>query len=138
MDSALVRPPSPTYTAITPVSRAPEKTEPATSTDLPAKDTVKPSQDLNASQRSAANGQTAPRPDGDEGRSALERFTPSVIRQTILDPESDDLVFVATDKDTGEVIRQIPSETLMRLRAYAETVEAQRSDPERDTVETTA
>lgn len=126
MDTALVRPPSPTYTAITPVTRAPDKEKPAASTDLPAEDTVRPAGDSSETQRSANNGQN--RVQGDHAdQSALERFSPAVTRQNVIDPESDSLVFVATDTETGEVIRQIPSETLLRLRAYSEAVEAHRN-----------
>jgi len=129
MDTALVRPPSPTYSAITPVARAPDKDKPATATDLPAEDTVRPAGDSSGTQRSANNEQNSkPAPQTDQ--SALERYTPTITRQNLIDPESESLIYVATNTETGEVVRQIPSETLLRLRAYSETVEAYRTQVE--------
>ncbi|WP_420414467.1 flagellar protein FlaG [Roseibium sp.] len=126
MDTALVRPPSPTYTAITPVTRAPDKDKPATSTDLPAEETVRPTGDSTGTQRSA-NYEQNRKPDDEPNQSALERYTPAITRQNVIDPESESLIYVATDTETGEVVRQIPSETLLRLRAYSETVQAHRN-----------
>lgn len=137
MDTALVRPPSPTYTAITPVTRAPEQTEPAVSTDLAVEKTVRPSGESSGSQRSADNGQNHRQTREGDGRSAMERYTPSITRQNIVDPDSDNLVYVATNTDTGEVVRQIPSETLIRLRAYSETVKAQEAEADQKSVQTT-
>jgi len=129
METALARPPLPSYTAITPASRAPERTEPATKTDLPASNTVTPSTE------------------GDQGRPAAEnekrnenRFDaarPQIERKNFIDPESDTLVYVATDSDSGEVVRQVPSETLRKLRAYAKTVSEQSTEPARQGVERT-
>ncbi|MBO9419901.1 flagellar protein FlaG [Labrenzia sp. R4_2] len=129
MDTALVRPPSPTYTAITPVTRAPEKDQPASSTDLPAEDTVRPSADSTGSQRAATNEQNRAS-EGRADQSALERYTPPVTRQNVFDEDSESLIYVATNTETGDVIRQIPSETLLRLRAYSETVAAYRTQVE--------
>jgi len=119
LDTGLARPPSPTYSAITPTSRAPEQNEPSAKTELPAEETVTPPTESENSQRSANNER--------EQRSLLERFTPSVERQNIIDKESESLVYVATNMETGNVVRQIPSETLLRLRAYAKTVETQQT-----------
>ncbi len=125
MDTALVRPPSPNYTAITPIARAPDKDKPATTTDLPAEETVRPTADSSGSQRAADNEQNHP-----NQQSALERYTPSVTRQNVIDPDSESLIYVATNTETGEVVRQIPSETLLRLRAYSDQVEAYRTEVE--------
>ncbi|MEP3667129.1 MAG: flagellar protein FlaG, partial [Roseibium sp.] len=48
-------------------------------------------------------------------------------RQNVIDPDSESLVYVATNTETGQVVRQIPSETLLRMRAYAKTVETQQT-----------
>lgn len=117
LDTGLARPPSPTYTAITPATRAPEQNEPSAKTELPVEETVTPATESENSQRAANNER--------EQRSLLERFTPTVERQNIIDEDSESLVYVATNTETGQVVRQIPSETLLRLRAYAETVETQ-------------
>lgn len=130
MDTALVRPPSPNYTAITPIARAPDKDEPATTTDLPAEDTVRPAADSTGTQRSANNEQNQQLEDQSDQQSALERFAPAVTRQNLIDPESESLIYVATNTDTGEVVRQIPSETLLRLRAYSDQIEAYRTEVE--------
>ena len=119
LDTGLARPPSPTYTAITPATRAPEQNEPSTKTDLPAEETVTPPTETENSQRAANNER--------DQRSLLERFTPTVERQNIIDEDSESLVYIATNTETGNVVRQIPSETLLRLRAYAKTVETQQT-----------
>ncbi|MEP4767410.1 MAG: flagellar protein FlaG [Roseibium sp.] len=116
LDTGFARPPSPTYTAITPVTRASERNQPAALTDLPEDKTVQPSNEAYKGQQAAANKK--------DQRLLSEHPAPAVERRNIVDPESDSLVFVATNTETGEVVRQIPSETLLRLRAYAETIAA--------------
>lgn len=116
METGLARPPLPSYTAITPVSRAPDRTEPATKTDLPATNTVRPATDGDSSTSVAS--QNADRSPAVAGQRQLER-------KNIVDPESQSIIFVATDSDSGEVVRQVPSETLRRLRAYAKSVTEQ-------------
>ena len=129
LDTGIARPPSPTYTAITPVTRAPERNQPASKTDLPAEETVQPSVETERGQQSATHKR-------DQGPLA-ERFAQPVERRNVIDPESESLVFVATNTETGEVVRQIPSETLLRLRAYAETIAAQEGPAEHQAFQTT-
>lgn len=117
LDTGIARPPSPTYTAITPVTRAPEKNEPAARTELPARETVGPATDSGESQSSAQ--------DSRGGKSLFESVTPQLDRRNVVDPESNSVIYQATNTDTGEVVRQVPSETLRRLRAYAESIETQ-------------
>ncbi|MET1411308.1 hypothetical protein ABVF61_03515 [Roseibium sp. HPY-6] len=117
LDTGIARPPSPTYTAITPVTRAPEKTEPAARTELPARETVAPATDSAESQSTAQ--------DRRDGKSLFESTTPQLDRRNVVDPESNSVIYMATNTDTGEVVRQVPSETLRRLRAYAESIETQ-------------
>ena len=116
LDTGLARPPSPTYTAITPATRAPERNAPATNTDLPAEDTVRPSTEASDGRRAAENSR--------DGQSLHESVAQNLERRNIVDTESDTVVYVATNIDTGEVVRQVPSETLLRLRAYTETIES--------------
>jgi flagellar protein FlaG len=125
LDTGLARPPSPTYTAITPATRASEQNEPSARTELPAEETVTPTTETESSQRSANNER--------EQRPPVEPSTPQVERQNVIDPESESFVYVATNTDTGQVVRQIPSETLLRLRAYAKTVETQQSQQTQET-----
>lgn len=117
METGLVRPPLPSYTAITPVTRAPERIEPAAKTDLPAGKAVAPTSDGSQSRRLADN----------KGDNTLSQDSGArqVIRKNVLDSESDTLIYMATDSETGEVVRQVPSETLRRLRAYAKSISEQ-------------
>ena len=119
LDTGLARPPSPTYTAITPVTRAPERNAPSVQTDLPVEETVNPAAEAEYSQRAANNERNQ--------RRLQDPITPTVERRNVVDPESERLIYVATNTETGEVVRQIPSETLLRLRAYTKTVESQQS-----------
>ena len=120
METALARPPLPSYTAITPETRAPDRTEPATKTDLPASNTVKPSTEGDQGRRAADNQK--------RGETRFDAIRPQIERKNIVDPESDSLIYVATDSDSGEVIRQVPSETLRKLRVYAKTVSDQSNE----------
>lgn len=45
--------------------------------------------------------------------------TPTVDRRIEVDAETQALVFRAVDEATGEVVRQVPDQALLRLRAYA-------------------
>lgn len=119
LDTGLARPPSPTYTAITPATRAPDQNAPASKTVLPVEETVTPATETEDGQRAANNER--------DQRSLLERYTPTVERQNVIDEDSESLVYIATNTETGQVVRQIPSETLLRLRAYAANVETQQT-----------
>lgn len=121
LDTGLARPPSPTYTAITPVTRAPEKNAPAAETDLPPEETVTPSSETQYGRQAADH-----RPQ-QQGRQTGKYEAAEVERRNVIDPESESLVYIATNIDTGEVVRQIPSETLLRLRAYTDTLEARKT-----------
>jgi len=118
METGLARPPLPSYTAISPVERAPQRTEPSARTELPEGRAVSPSEQTEATRR--------PADDPSRNQSRLEE--PRVERRNFVDLDSNTLIFQATDSETGEVIRQIPSETLRRLRAYAETIANQEAN----------
>ena len=130
LDTGLSRPPSPTYTAITPVARAPERTRPAAETDLPAEETVRPATETDQSRQAADHERkrqfTSDRPEDQQ-----------VERRNIIDPESESFVYIATNVDTGQIVRQIPSETLLRLRAYTESIEAQKAQTQPTAVQET-
>jgi hypothetical protein len=51
---------------------------------------------------------------------------PGASRVVIVDPRTDALVFRSLDADTGSVISQVPTQALLRQRAYvqAQTVQA--------------
>ena len=65
-------------------------------------------------------------------------MTPQVERRNVVDPESNSVIYVATNTDTSEVVRQVPSETLRRLRAYAESLETQTAAAGTSNVQRTA
>lgn len=112
MDTALVRPQLPTYSAITPESRAPEKTESVTKTELPVQKTVSPSSNSETSSRASDN----PRFQEPANQQV------NIERQNFIDPESESLIYQAKDKDSGEVVQQIPSESLRRVRVYTKAI----------------
>jgi len=118
METGLARPPLPSYTAISPVERAPQRTEPSARTELSEGRAVNPSEETETARRTAENASES------ETRQAESR----IERRNFVDLDSNTLIFQATDSETGEVIRQIPSETLRRLRAYAETIANQETN----------
>lgn len=71
-------------------------------TELPASQTVQP---VAAGERARA----------DSGRRTAE-MPREVKRETTRDETTESIVFRATDEATGEVIRQIPEEAMLRLR----------------------
>ncbi|MTI45260.1 flagellar protein FlaG [Roseibium hamelinense] len=129
MDLGLARPPLPSYTAITPVTKAPERTEPAVKTELPSGEAVAPLDETQQNEQSASSKERE--------QTLLDQVAPRLERSNNYDPEIDSFVYTATDPDTGEVVRQIPSETLRRLRVYAETIAAQAGPAEAQRFQTT-
>jgi hypothetical protein len=58
--------------------------------------------------------------DGARERAALDEALRETIRRRIdIDPKTREVVYQTVDEETGEVVRQVPDEALMRLRAYA-------------------
>jgi flagellar protein FlaG len=54
-----------------------------------------------------------------EARAALEDVLREIIeRRLMIDPRTRDVVFQAINTRTGEIVRQIPDEALLRLRTY--------------------
>jgi flagellar protein FlaG len=60
----------------------------------------------------AATGADAPR--HDSGRAAQDAH----VRKVILDAHSREVIFQVLDESSGRVIRQVPDEAMLRLRAY--------------------
>jgi len=53
-------------------------------------------------------------------RAALDAAVQSMIKRRLeVDPKTREVVFQAVDRETGEVVRQIPEEAILRIRAYA-------------------
>ena len=74
-----------------------------------------------------ASPQTTPAPevhiDVEQARASIERFVQSMKRELefTIDDESGRTIITVRNKETGELIRQIPSEEVIALaRAYAE------------------
>jgi len=114
MDTGAVRVPA-TPTA-SPAVRSPNPVaEPATRTEIAPEKAVQPSQESVFARPAAENGAE----NGSETRSVSSS---SIKREEYRDTITDSLVFRAIDTETGEVVRQIPEESLLRLRrAFAET-----------------
>ena len=53
---------------------------------------------------------------------------PSYVRKIILDAHSREVIFQVLDASSGRVVRQIPDEAMLRLRAYTRAL-AQGSSP---------
>ncbi|NBN63531.1 hypothetical protein GWI72_02675 [Microvirga tunisiensis] len=129
MDTGVVRSPLPSYTAITPEARAEQRNAPATKTEIAPSKTVPPSEDTQSG-RTAAEDRKAEPVGGQQVR--------ELVRKNKLDPESQSLIYVAMDQESGEVVNQVPSETLRKLRAYARSVDAQAGEQPKSTVMRTA
>jgi flagellar protein FlaG len=58
--------------------------------------------------------------EGAEARAKLDAAMREVIDRRIeIEPTTREVVYQTIDRETGEVVRQIPDEALMRLRAYS-------------------
>lgn len=53
-------------------------------------------------------------------RAALDAAVQGMIKRRLeIDPKTREVVFQAVDRETGEVVRQIPEEAILKIRAYA-------------------
>ena len=56
---------------------------------------------------------------------ALDAILSEFIRQHVeIDPKTQEVVFQTVDKETGRVIRQLPDEAMLKLRAYLRELRA--------------
>lgn len=122
MDTGAIRPSLTAYAAVTPATRAPEQTESAARTELPASQTVTPSGNAEEQRSLSENGNGQQSSDQGSATSSVSR---DIVRKNLIDPESQSFIYVAMDRESGEVVQQIPSETLRKLRAYARAGEEQ-------------
>lgn len=60
----------------------------------------------------------APRIAADQPRLPMAD-TDSVDRKIEIDPETRQVIYQAVDRSTGEIVRQIPEEIMLRLQIYA-------------------
>ena len=57
--------------------------------------------------------------EGADFRASLDLAMREVVERNItVDPKTRELVFQTISKETGEVVRQVPDEAMLRLRAY--------------------
>ena len=65
--------------------------------------------------------------DGADFHATLDSTLRDVVeRNIVVDPRTRELVFQTISKETGEVVRQVPDEAILRLRAYVrDLVEAE-------------
>ena len=75
--------------------------------------------------------------DDARSRAALDRaLAETIARRIEIDPRTRQVVYQTVDRETGEVVRQVPDQALMRLRAYAREIRAaQEADAETRRVE---
>lgn len=110
--------------------RPQNKQETVATTELPAPQSVVQVNDSDAT--GAANGKAmGPSADDVSFAEKIAETEPPTRREFDLDPETADLVFKTINEDTGEVIRQLPSEAILKVRAYArDDQSAHQSGPE--------
>jgi flagellar protein FlaG len=67
--------------------------------------------------------------DGVQARATLDEVLRDFIKRKVtIDPKTREVVYQSIDQRTGEVVRQVPDEALMRLRAYARALREQSRD----------
>jgi flagellar protein FlaG len=84
---------------------------------------------LAAAQSVTAAGNTAA-PHNEAPRKA---FAPQTSRDVVLDAQSREVIFRVVDVRSGRVVRQVPDEAIMRMRAYNRTLASGKSPLEADT-----
>jgi flagellar protein FlaG len=58
--------------------------------------------------------------DGARARAALDAALREVIdRRIMIEPKTREVVYQTIDRESGEVIRQLPEQAMLRLRAYS-------------------
>jgi flagellar protein FlaG len=69
---------------------------------------------------------------GAQARAALDAAIRDVIERHIeIEPKTREVVYQTVDRESGEVIRQVPDQALLRLRAYAREMR-EKSDESRN------
>lgn len=119
MDAGLIRPVSPTVLPASSQAHPSMRNAVASGTEIPAEQAVTP---VEKTDRSAQLRDERERP--------VEK---PPKRENYRDEETDTLVFRTSDPITGEVIRQIPEEAMLRLRqALASTEPSDHPEPSID------
>lgn len=99
------------YTLVPTAPRPSEASaSPAARTDVPAEKAVQPPTETAANRPAAENN--------------FAKAEANIKREEFRDKITDSIVFRAVDLTTGEVVQQIPEESILRLRrAFAETTQ---------------
>jgi hypothetical protein len=72
-------------------------------------------------------------------RAALDQAVRETIsRRIVLEPKTRQVIYQSVDEETGAVVRQIPDEALLRLRAYAREMREKEASSEGRRVEAIA
>jgi uncharacterized FlaG/YvyC family protein len=72
-------------------------------------------------------------------RAAIDAAVRDMIKRRLeIDPKTREVVFQVVDEATGDVVRQIPEEMLLKLRAYAREMRAADAGDEGERVRRTA
>lgn len=125
MDTGAVRP-LPVQVS-TPPSRGPETTAPVAQTDLPEATTVTPTREAHRQTETARNQSREETRD-----KALEEVTAErkTKQKNFRDDVTDTFVYREVDEASGQVVRQFPEESIMRLRrALADTAQSTAAAP---------
>lgn len=102
MDAGLTIRPIANVAAADVVRAAPAATAEAVRTQLTA------SQSVTAAAASEAPRNDPQKPTGD----------PELTREVLIDPAAREVIYRVVDVGTGRIVRQVPEEALLRLRAY--------------------
>ena len=111
MDAGAVRP-LPVQVS-TPTVRVPETTAPVARTDLPEASTVTPTREAHRQTGAARDNDREEVRDKTRDEATAER--PSK-RENFRDEVTDTMIFREVDEASGEIIRQLPEESILRLR----------------------
>jgi flagellar protein FlaG len=137
METALPRGPSPVAAIAQPQARIPSQ---ATQTDLPRQATVQAAEQSSQSRAVVRDsvresGQQIARSEqpSRQDQSASAADEPRTQSRLELDPETESVIFRSVDADSGEVLKQFPSDSLLKLRAYAREVVSSQLNSEKQT-----
>lgn len=111
MDTGLAVRPTPSTAQPNVARHEPALAQQAVATDLA------PAQSVNAANGTEASGH-------DSGQTAQD----SNVRKIVLDAHSREVIYQVVNADSGRVVRQVPDEAMLRLRAYTRAL-AQGSTP---------
>lgn len=111
MDTGAVRPLPVQYSA--PAPRAPEGVAPVAATDLPETQTVTAGREAHRQADTQDDKNRERSRNGVRDDAEVDR---KLKQKNFRDKDTDTFVFRAVDEETGEVVRQIPEEAMLRLR----------------------